>query len=317
MKYKNIYALLLLGTLLWGGLASCSSEEDTTPSFQDVNGFAPSDDDTSVEATLKRGFFDKTGVYLLFNDTLSVTQKGVDYYGQPIYDVQTVNVDFSSFNGNVDVYRYTYDYIKDDVEKQKAADLLNEQVLSCLGTMQPYSVLLVNGISQWEKNKYGEWVLTEVDSYYNTNPHPTYRLGTRCYVFSVENGQAFSDPTFFISVLQEIVKDRISSKGKSFLDDFKALVNNYDDLTAQWDDKQDLGFELGKNDDLARSLGFLRDWNRYYFPSSKTDLNDYISAVFSYSVAEFEEAFANYPICIARFKLMREKIQGMGVKLPK
>lgn len=312
---KNIYVLLMMAVVLVANLSSCSSEEDTSPSYFDENGFAPKDDDTSVEASLRRDFFDETGCYLLFNDTLSVKQKGLDFYGQPIYDVQTVNVDFNTFNGDVDVYRYTYSYIKDDAEKKQAADYLKTHVLSRLGAMKPYSVLLVNGVSQWTKNKYGEWVLTEEDSYYGTTPHPTYRLGTRCYVFSVENGEALETPTFFSTVLKEIVKDKISSKGKAFLDDFKALVNNYDRLTEQWDDKEEMGFELGKNDDLARSLGFFQDYNRYYFPSEKMDINDYISAVFDYSVENFEETFANYPICIARFKLMREKIINLGVIL--
>lgn len=311
---KNyIFVFLLVGILL-GGLGSCASEEDTTPSHIDENGFAPKDDDNSSEASLRRDFFSKTGCYLLFNDTLSVKQKGTDLYGQPIYDVQTVNVDFSSFDGNINVYRHTYDYIKGEADKKKAADILNEQVISRLGSLLPYSVLLVNGISQWQKEN-GEWVLTEEDSYYGTNPHPMYRLGARCYVFSIENGKAFEQANFFGDVLLDIVKSKISSKGEAFLSEFRAFVNNYDELTSNY--KDDLGYELGKNDDLARSLGFLKDNGYYFFPSSKQDLNAYLTAVFDYSVDEFEETFAQYPICIARFKWMRDKVLELGVKLDK
>lgn len=307
--------LPLLGGMLLGCLGGCSSAEDTTPSYIDENVFAPKDDDNSAEANLRRDYFDKTGCYLLFNDTLSVKQKGVDYYGQPIYDIQTVDVDFSSFAGNTTTYRYTYEYIKDEASKKKAADFLQEQVLSRLGSLKPYSVLLVNGMSQWETNKYGEWVLTDEDSYYGTSPHPKYRLGTRCYVFSVENGQAFEYPDFFGTVLLEIVKSKISSKGDAYLTDFTSLVDNYDNLT--YDYKDDLGYDLGKNDELARSLGFLNDNNYYFFPSKTKDLNAYLEAVFDYSVEEFEAIYADYPICIARFKLMREKILALGVLLDK
>lgn len=310
---KKKYIILLMALLSVGSFCCCSSDEDTTPSLADANGFAPADDDNSEVASLRREFFGQTGCYLLFNDTLSVRNIGTDYYGQPILDVQTVDVDFDSFNADGSGYKYTYSYIKEAVKQQQAAQFLKEKVLNRLGSMRPYSVLLVNGISQWSKNKYGEWKLTEDDDYYGTTPHPTYRLGTRCYVFSIENGDALDDPTFFDGVLCDIVKNRISSKGKSFLADFKALVENYDQLTEQWDDKEEMGYPMGKNDDLARSLGFLRDWNRYFFPSEETDVNDYINAVFSYSLEEFSQEYAQYPICIARFKLMREKIEGLGV----
>lgn len=310
---KKKYIILLMALLSVGSFCSCSSDEDTTPSLADANGFAPNDDDNSEEANLRREFYKQTGCYLLFNDTLSVKNIGTDYYGQPIRDVQMVNVDFDSFNSGVDVYRYTYSYIKDVAKQKKAAQFLKENVLDRLGTVRPYSVLLVNGISQWSQNEYGEWQLTEDDDYYGTTPHPTYRLGTRCYVFSIENSDALDDPTFFESVLCDIVKDKISSKGKTFLADFKALVENYDQLTGRWDSKDEMGYPLGKNDDLARSLGFLNDWNKYFFPNETTDINDYINAVFSYSLEDFSQEYAQYPICIARFKLMREKIEGLGV----
>lgn len=314
---KKVYIICLMAIVALGGFSGCSSDEDTTPSMADVNDFAPKDDDMSAEAELRRNFYQQTGCYLLFNDTLSVKQQGTDNYGKPVYQVQTVNVDFNIFNKGASVYRYTYDYITDDDTKQKAAKALKEKVIDRLGSMLPFSVLLVNGISQWTENKYGEWVLTEESDYYGTNPHPIFRLGSRCYAFSIEGGEALEDPTFYDDVLCDIVKDKISAKGKTFLDDFKALVANYDDLVDDWYDKEDKGYPLGKNDDLARSLGFLKDRNYYFFPDEEMDVNGYINAVFSYSIEEFENEYANYPICIARFKVMREKIEGLGVKIGK
>lgn len=311
---KNIYRCVLVA-LMGLALGACSESEDTTPSHIDENGFAPSDADGSAEASLRRDFYDQTGVYLLFNDTLSVRQTGMDSYGNPIYDVKLVDIDYNMTGSSIDYYRYTYDYIQDEALMRKAALLLQEKLLSRLGTMCPYSVLLANEISQWTQNSSGEWVLTKEDSYYGTSPHPLYRLGTRCYAFSLNHGAAFEDPHYFDNMLSAIVIDKIGVKGDDFLADFRAVVENYDNLTDDWTDKEELGYELGRNIELAHQLGFLTDNRYYYFPSVEIDRNDYVKAVFTYTDSEFEEQFGQYPYCMEKFKIMKRLILSLGVKL--
>lgn len=312
---KIIYYLLLAIAVF--SLAACSSDEDTTPSLADVNGFAPSDNDESVLANIRREFYKTTGSYLLFNDTLSIEDGGVDSYGNPIKKVQTVDLDYYFVSNSASSYVYTFDYIKDESECSKAAKLVEQKLMNRLGALSPFSVLLVDGIYQWEHDDNGELVPTEDDDYFGTNPNPLFHLGARCYALSLEHGEAFEDPEFFDTVFAQILISRIKSVGGEEYQKFKDAIENYDDLTDSWNYKDDLGYELGKNDDLARSLGFLRDKSKWKFPDADMDLSDYVNAVVSYSVEDFEAEYADYPICIDRFKILRNYIVSCGVKLDK
>lgn len=303
MKKIFCYLLVVVGIMAFAG---CGSDEDVSPSNVDANLFAPKEDDQSAEATLRRGFFEQTGSYLLFNDTLSKVSSGSDEYGHPLYDVKTVDVDFSMIGSSSDYYRYTYDYIDDDAAKQKAAQYIKEKILGKLGPLTPYSVLLVNSMTQWRSSN-GQYVMTK-------NPHPVYRLGVRCYAFSLDNGSAYEDADYYKTALQSIVYNKIStSKYSAQIAAFQNLMPDFAKYTST--SKYDLGLEEEIDHDLARSLGFMRDNNWYYFFSASRDLQTYVEAEFNYTVPQFEEAYADYPICIARFNALRQILLDAGVKL--
>lgn len=303
MKKIFYYLLVAAGVIAF---ASCGSDEDISPSNVDANLFAPMEGDQSAEAALRRGFFEQTGSYLLFNDTLSKVPAGTDEYGHSLYDVKTVDVDFSMVNSSADYYRYTYDYIGDDASKQKAAQYIKERVLDKLGSLTPYSVLLVNSMTQWRSNN-GQYVMTKT-------PHPVYRLGVRCYAFSLDDGAAYEDADYYKSALQTIVYNRINtSKYSKQIAAFRNLMPDFAKYTET--SKEDLGIDEEIDDDLARFLGFVKDNNWYYFPSASRDLQYYVEAEFSYTVSQFEEDYADYPICISRFKALRQILLDAGVKL--
>lgn len=305
---KYIYYPVMVGLMLLG-FNSCSDNEDTAPTHIDENYFAPKADDNSEVAQLRRDFFNKNGCYLLFNDTLNSTLVGTDSYGNPLYKTELVDIDYN-ISGSDDGYEYTYDYL-DEQDCRKAAEFIQAKIMNRLGDLKPYSILLVNKISQWTVNGNGEHVLTKLTSY--SNPHPLYNLGVRCYAFSMEEGKAFDDPHFFDDIFIDIVLTKIKNKGDAFLADFTGLVENYDDLTYYW--KDDLGYDFGVNDDLARSLGFLKDYGYYSFGSADNDLKNYVNAICTTSETDFEEAYKDYPLCISRFKVLRDKILSLGVKL--
>lgn len=310
---KTIYCLLFAVGLL--SLAACSSDEDTTPSMADVNGFAPRDDDASSLANIRREFYKTTGAYLLFNDTLTVEDGGVDSYGNPIKKVQTVDLDYYFVANSASSYVYTFDYITDESECSKAAQLVEQKLMNRLGALSPFSVLLVNGIYQWQEDDNGELEPTDYDDYYGTDPNPLFRLGSRCYALSLEHGEAFDDPEFFDNVFAKILVSQVKTAGVDAYEKFKAAVEDYDDLTDTWYRKDDFGYDLGVDDDLARSLGFLRDKNKWHFPDTDMDLTDYVNAVVSYSQEDFEREYADYPICVERFKILRDFIVSCGVVL--
>ena len=301
--YQNIF--LLLAVLF---LASCGNEEDVSPSYADSNIFAPQDSDKSYSAELRREFFSETGTYLLFNDTLSVVPKGVDCYGNVINDVQTVDVDFTMFSTSSDHYTYTYEYLVGNDVKRQAVDAFKEGVVKRLGSLKPFSFLLVDYMTQWTTDDYGEPELTK-------NPYPLYRLGSRCYVISLNHGEGLTNSSYFDNIVYQIVLSIVLQKNDSFFSTFFGAISDYSNLVGQY--KADIDYPNGYDDDMARSLGFLRDGNKWYMRNKTGDITDYVSAVFDYTEEEFTEKYGEYPICVTRYQAMRNLLLSMGVVLNK
>lgn len=283
---KKIYLFLVMACM---GLAftACTDDEDTTPSYADSNKFEPAADDNSELAEYRRNFYKNTGTYLLFDD------RGV------------LDVSYNMFSTSSDSYSYTYDYIEDFASQKKAAEMVRQSILKRLGNSSPFSIMIVDKIHAWA---YNDGVLVA-----KPKKDPTYYLGSQCYVFSLEQGKAFDDPSFFNNLIAQIVLAKVNAKGDVFLKDFFGLIEDYDKY--QYYDKEELEFPVGYDDDLARSLGFLRDGNKWYFRVQKYDVSDYVTAVFTYTEAEFKQEYGDYPICLARYAKMKELIESLGVNV--
>lgn len=283
---KKIYLFLVMACM---GLAftACTDDEDTTPSYADSNKFEPSADDNSELAEYRREFYKNTGTYLLFDD------RGV------------LDVSYNMFSTSSDSYSYTYDYIEDFASQKKAAEMVRQSILKRLGSSSPFSIMIVDKIHAWA---YNDGVLVA-----KPKKDPTYYLGSQCYVFSLEQGKAFDDPSFFNNLIAQIVLAKVNAKGETFLKDFFGLIEDYDKYQNY--DKYELGYPEEYDDDLARSLGFLRDGSDWYFRAQRYDISDYVTAVFTYTDAEFEQEFSTYPICLARYAKMKELIESLGVNV--
>ena len=104
MKHLTHYyiGMLLAGAL--GFLAACSSDEELlTPSGEDANFFLPKEDDHSAEAELRRDFFDATGVYLFFNDTLRHEYVGESADGYPVYETEMLEMGWIPLSSNTSI----------------------------------------------------------------------------------------------------------------------------------------------------------------------------------------------------------------------
>ena len=282
---KKIHVTLLMLACLALAFVACSSEEDTTPSNIEVNKFAPADNDHSELAEYRRDFHKNTGTYLLFDD------RGV------------LDVQYNMFGSNSDSYLYTFDYLEGFEQQKQAAEHVQRKVLRRLGASSPFAVLIVDSIRAWRYNK---GVLKE-----SKKGKITYYLGSQCHVFSMEKGAAFKDSLFFDNLIAQIVLSKVNAKGDAFLKEFFALVPNYDDYQNK--DKAEMGIPEEYNDSLARTMGFLRDGSKYYFRSKKGDIEDYVTALFTYTPAKFKETFAIFPICLARYDKMKELVRSLGV----
>lgn len=306
MKKYILYLSLFCGVLM--AISSCSKDEDTSPSYADQNLFSPVSEDNSQTAQLRREFYTKVGSYLLFNDTLSHKQNGVDSYGNPIWNTELVDLDYA-MAGSGNGYIYTFDYLKDYSSQAKAAQAIEAKLASRLGSFLPYSVLLVDKITTWQ-NDNGVLKIVRKDSYTDAEPHPLQVLGSRCYAISMNSGEAFTNDQYFINIMSNILVKKLGALDESVFADFYSYCSKY-----YGNEKYDLGMEETYNDEVAKGLGFLRDWNDWDFPSKENDLKMFITVLCTYTPEQFETEYANYPIVIAKFKVLRKKVIELGVKL--
>ena len=97
---RNI--LHLAGIFLLGAatlFTACGEEDALTPSGNELNSFLPDESDHSPVAELRRSFYEETGIYLLFSDTLRHVQTGTDEQGRPVYDTEMVDFNYN-LNGD-------------------------------------------------------------------------------------------------------------------------------------------------------------------------------------------------------------------------
>lgn len=285
--YKYIIGILVALPLL----ASCGSEDDLTPSGADINGFAPTASDNSPTAQIRNAFYQATGSYLLFNDTLVSRSTN----GQP----ELFDVDYALIgSGSVDNYDYKYTYITDAASQQKAADALRTYLVSRLGKATPFSFLLVDDIYY---NSYGR------------KHHSSYLLGTRGYIISTGEGEMYNDPgSYFNSMLLDIAVDRFNRQSSTVTDAFYSYSKAYYGQAVA-DDEKDI-------ENIEHVRGFMEKYegwteDSYYYPNKSADVKDYTKAVLTMTRDEFRAEYGSYAIMVDKYDAMRTILVNMGFNL--
>ena len=285
----NLLLTLFSFSIACLSVACGGEEDDTTPSYADINGFAPADDDNSPTAQLRRDFYNQTGSYLLFKDTL-ITRTS---------DGRSELLDITYFiMGSIDWqsdYEYTYEYIEDIEQQRKAAEYVQKYLISRLGKNTPYSFFLVNDLHY---------------DYYGRLRQRDKVLGLRSYVISMGGGEAYEDPeTYFGDMIVDIVKNSISRVPEEVMNQFYAFSKDYygNDVEGSLTDQEvwDLGMFYYIEDDR---------WGNYFYYES-TDLYLWLEAVLTMSPSEFEAEYGSSSVMMEKYALLREIILDQGFEL--
>ena len=288
MAYNLLLALFAI--CISGVCVACGGEEDdTTPSYADVNGFAPADDDNSPTAQLRRDFYNQTGSYLLFKDTL-ITHTS---------DGRSELLDITYFiMGSIDWqsdYKYTYEYIEDIEQQRKAAEYVQKYLIKRLGKNTPYSFFLVNDLHY---------------DYYGRLRQRDKVLGLRSYVISMGGGEAYDDPeTYFGDMVVDIVKNSISRVPEELMNQFYAFSKDYygNDIDGELTDQEvwDLGM-----------FYYIEDgWWGSYFYYQNTDLSLWLEAVLTMSPSEFEGEYGSSTVMMEKYALLRQIVVDQGFEI--
>ncbi len=279
-----ISILFLVGSLF----AACSSEDQLTPSYLDMNTFAAGEQDS----VLRHDFYERVGSYLLFKDTLSREAIGTDKDGNTLYHYETVDIGYSLTG--LSKNQYSYKYLQTAGDKKAAAEFLENRIMSAMREdIRPYSVLAVEQTEE-AVLKYGEWNKSNIDFF----------AGYRCMAISLKGIAQMNETQeaqLAERLLAGIVTQKITSLG---IRDLGAFYENsdkyYGELRRDYPEVKD-----------EKDVGFLSSGS-YLFPNRQTDLNDYLKAYFSLTEEEFLQKYESYPVVCIKYNLLKNLIKQVG-----
>lgn len=281
---KKIHILLAMLMMSATVLTSCSDDEDTSPSNAEVNAFAPAAADNSATAQLQREFYNETGVYLLFNDTLTVVNGQ-----QP--ELLDLGWTLSGSYG----YNYSYKYITDIEAQRQAAEAVKIHVVERLGDAKPFSIMLTDDISYLS---------------YGKVKHSSMVLGNRCYAFNLDDGYALDDPDAFFGNLFTSMVQSILEKYSTELEPFYNISSDY-----YGEYIEDYGLDNPTEEELWDFGFFEYDdwWGSFYFKN--TDFKQWVKKVTTMTRSEFEATYGSSATMMNKYEALVSVIEKIGIKL--
>lgn len=323
MKKYNIFnqlsvagsgVLLLVACILL--FSSCESDKvEAGPGEEDywLHPYGAS----SADQNLQTQFYQKNGIYLLFNDTIRKERVATNPDGTPYYDYETANLSYimTGYSNNYTEV-FEFDYLQTDADKQAATQFVQDKILPHLsGGLLPFSLLLVDKITFNVENSstYGQI----------QKQTPMVYAGFRCTAIVTKGVGEMStaqQTTYCNDILKAIVNSKLSALPANAFDEFYSYCNAYYSTYAMYEAAEAFFAEHPTPYSIGLLDGGYYRWTptgsliMYNIKAKNYDLEDYTNAVFTYTDAEFEALYGEYPICIRKFKLLKEIYQSLGLK---
>ena len=294
----NIFIWMILA----GCLFSCEKEK-LTPS-KARNPFAPDPEATDATSKLRRDFYEKTGCFLLFNDTLRHEYKGLNASGEPYYDTELLAMDWD-LGAVKSGHTLRFEYFNQE-QQQKAYDFLVNDLYDVIKTM-PYSILVVNKMELSVEDFYtGErtWV------------SQTFDMNSRCLAIAIEGLFGDVEPMEFAQDLCcAIIFGSFGGSETNYWEGSEAIeflnVNIWDyDYPKFW-------YGVTTLEDLY-PYGFIADTNGDNLPTAVQDACAYIKAILFITDQEFREKYGMYYQVMQKYEIMKplaeKKAEKLGIK---
>ena len=288
-KMKNIILYALCAGLAVPGLSGCD-EDALSPSYEyRLDTFMPESGAQDSASILRRDFLERTGCYLLFNDTLTNEFLGYDYNGEPVYSTELLDIAYNLgvSTGSRAIYQYTLAFLEDYV------------LVHLRESMRPFSFLLAYDIV-------GE--LPGASDL--TNPDAV--SGQRCVAIACDYLlRGIAPPEEYATrVLNVFVGSFVSIHSEEF-SNFRAVSEVYYGGTFSSSGSADNSRKLWEAGFLVRGEGSLGQEDGRY-PLFDADLSSYATYVLSLDEATMEAAFGQYPLVMQKYRLFRQTLIDLG-----
>lgn len=155
-----------------------------------------------------------------------------------------------------------------------------------------------------------------------TRTNPIVYAGYRCTAIAAEGIAEMSQQqkiTARNNILKAIINNKMSALPADAFDEFYSYCNAYYSTYAM----NDAAVAFFAEHPTPYSIGLLDGgyyrWTptgsliMYNIKAKNYDLQDYTNAVFTYSDAEFEAKYGQYPIVMTKFKLLKQIFAQLGV----
>jgi len=294
--------ICLFLSLVWltAFFAGCGKEDALEADYKNPSAsFLPDDSDQSEEAQLRRQFFNETGSYLLFNDTIQRQLLGTDINGKESYFIETIDLTYSvGQSGSMNSF-FSFTLLQTLEHKKMMTDFVKMYVLNHLtGKLRPYSWFLCNVISSYK------------DSY--SAPSKPYAASNQRCVAIAGNFLILRERTddqkkqYAQRVLNGIVGQLVVNNSSAFSEFFKYSANYYSM------DYSRFGYDERPSQTELYKMGFLSSTNVSTFPSMTTDLSVYALQVIQYSDEQLKQQYGNYPIILEKAAVVRRVMTELG-----
>ena len=294
---------IFIWIILAGSLFSCE-KENVTPS-KVRNPFASAPEATDATSELRREFYEKTGCFLLFNDTLRHEYMGVDAFGNPYYDTELLAMDWGLGSVKRD-YILRYEYLDGMAQQQKAYDFLVNNLKSSLNKL-PYSILAVNKIELRKEDWTGQV----------TWESKVCEINSRCMAVAIEGlfAEDVKPEEYVQDLCCTIIFPRLFANEEEGWLGSKAYGFVEYDMYYGYYNKMDLYVETLED---LHGEGFLVDVDEVNFPDVRQDASAYIKAVLLETEEEFREKYGQYWKIMEKYEIIKplveKEAEDLGIK---
>lgn len=286
-------------------LSSCAKEDLVVADVDDTRYyFEPKPERTDDEANLRRAFYEKYDIHLLFNDTLRHDSICQDFNGDTYYFTEMIDMYYSVGSYSSGSTQNYYRLFSNMTQKYKATRYLETDIQPHFSErMRPFSWLLVNEIGE-RSNSTSKW----------TQPYAI--TGERCIAIALSTYFKLTPsriPAFTQQVLN-VIAVKMAKNNTKALDQFYDLSRSYYGVTFS-----ESTISNDENTRILREAGFFSkgkdSWNKGTngkYPDNETDLADYVRLSIANTPAKMKELYGDYPIILRKDSVIRQLLENRG-----
>ncbi len=309
MKKYNLYTILLSLVVILT-MAQCSDEEAPEASNLDINWYELQDSSDPLDH-LRYSVYQSSGVPIYYNDTIGSQNRGKDAFGNDIIYYEIIDCSYSITSSTIITW-ITLPKIKDDV--YEAVEMIRDDVLPNIPTsIRPRSYLVVDSLVRkgdassynYQTYTYKAMMTTVVGELYKWSTIDKKGLAARVIAEEVASylvNKSTLDVTGFYGV-------SMVNGNSLYNQDVKTTSTDYP--FKPW---QEYGFLS-----YYKGASYKANTN-YKCISQSTDVFDYLTECYyskltDRSDAEFDAAYAAYPLIIQKYHLMNDILDELLLTL--